>query len=160
MYEGGRHSFWRNNELAGDAAIFHAYSLYGKLPYETKVDLLGRGNIARGSLTTLVSLGARVDVHDRKMEELLRKNLSKYDVIVNGVLWDIKRKDHIIYKEDLKRMKNDSIIIDISCDRNGAIETSIPKTLENPLYYVDNVLNYAVDHTPTILFKSATKSIS
>lgn len=160
MYEGGRHSFWRNNELAGEAAIFHAYSLYGKLPYDTKVALLGRGNIARGALTTLVSLGARVDVYDRRMESLLRKSLYKYDVIVNGILWDTNRRDHIIYREDLKKMKNDSMIIDISCDRSGGIETSIPTTLENPYYYIDDVLHYVVDHTPSILFKSATKSIS
>lgn len=160
MYEGGRHSFWRNNELAGEAAVFHAYSLYGKLPYETKVALLGRGNIARGALTTLASLGARVDVYDRRMEKLLRDNISEYDVIVNGVLWDTSRKDHIIYSDDLKRMKRDSMIIDISCDRNGGIETSIPTTIEDPIYYVDNVLHYVVDHTPSILFKSATSSIS
>lgn len=160
MYEDGRHVFWRNNELAGEAAIFHAYSIYGKLPYETRVALLGRGNTARGALTTLVSLGARVEVYDKRMENLLRKNISNYDVIVNAVLWDTKRKDHIIYKEDLKKMKNDSMIIDISCDRNGGIETSIPTTIENPVYYFGNVLHYVVDHTPSILFKSATGSIS
>ena len=59
MYELGRHTFWRNNEIAGEAAIMHAYSIYGKQPYETNVALLGRGNIARGALTTLVSLGAK-----------------------------------------------------------------------------------------------------
>ncbi len=160
MYEGGRHTFWRNNELAGEAAIFHAYSIYGKLPYETSVALIGRGNIARGAMTTLVSLGAKVEVYDRRMEELLRKELHKYDVIVNGILWDTNRADHIIYKEDLKRMKRDSMIIDISCDRAGGIETSIPTTIEDPVYYIDNVLHYAVDHTPTILYKSASKSIS
>lgn len=160
MHEGGRHCFWRNNELAGEAAIFHSYSIYGKLPYETKVALLGRGNIARGALTTLVSLGARVDVYDRKMEQLLRDNIGNYDVIVNGVLWDTTRKDHIIYKNDLANMRKDSMIVDISCDRQGGIETSIPTTLENPVYYVDNVLHYVVDHTPSILYKSASKSIS
>lgn len=160
MYEGGRHSFWRNNELAGEAAIFHSYSIYGKLPYETKVALLGRGNIARGALTTLVSLGARVDVYDKRMEQLLRENIGEYDVIVNGILWDTTREDHIIYREDLKRMKKDSMIIDISCDKEGGIETSIPTTIEDPVYYVENVMHYVVDHTPSILFKSATKSIS
>ncbi len=160
MYEDGRHTFWRNNELAGEAAIFHAYSLYGKLPYETSVALIGRGNIARGALTTLVSLGAKVEVYDRRMENLLRKEIEKYDVIVNGVLWDVERNDHIIYREDLKRMKRDSMIIDISCDREGGIETSIPTTIENPTYLVENVLHYVVDHTPTILYKSASKSIS
>lgn len=160
MYEDGRHSFWRSNELAGEAAIFHAYSIYGKLPYETKVALIGRGNIARGAMTTLVSLGAEVEVYDRKMEALLRKNISKYDVVVNGILWDTKRRDHIIYEADLKFMKKDSMIIDISCDRGGGIETTIPTSIEEPTYYKNDVLHYAVDHTPSILYKSATKSIS
>lgn len=160
MYEGGRHTFWRNNELAGEAAILHAYSLYGKLPYETNVALIGRGNIAKGALNTLVSLGAKVEVFNRHMEELLRKNINNYDVIVNGVLWDTSRKDHIIYKEDIKKMKKDSMIIDISCDRSGGIETSVPTTLESPIYYIDDVLHYVVDHTPSILFKSASASIS
>lgn len=160
MYEGGRHSFWRSNELAGEAAVFHAYSIYGKLPYETIVALTGRGNVARGALTTLISLGAKVEVYDRKMEAMLRDRIGEYDVIVNGLLWDTKRKDHIIYRQDLKRMKKDSMIIDISCDRAGAIETTIPTTIENPVYYEENVLHYAVDHTPTILYKSASKSIS
>ena len=160
MYENGRHSFWKNNELAGEAAILHAYSLYGKLPNETRVALLGRGNVARGAFRTLVSLGAKVDVYDKRIEQLFRDNIQKYDVIVNSVLWDVKRKDHIIYKRDFKRMKKDSMIIDISCDRGGGIETSIPTTLENPIYYIDNVLHYVVDHTPSILFKSATKAIS
>ena len=63
-------------------------------------------------------------------------NAGNYDVIVNGVLWDTTRKDHIIYKNDLANMRKDSMIVDISCDRQGGIETSIPTTLENPVYYV------------------------
>lgn len=56
------------------------------------------------------------------------------------VLWDTKRKDHIIYREDLSRMKKDAMIVDVSCDRNGGIETSIPTTIENPTYKVDGVI--------------------
>ena len=36
MYEDGRHSFWRNNEIAGEAAVFHAYMCHGIFPYNTK----------------------------------------------------------------------------------------------------------------------------
>ncbi len=159
MYENGRHSFWRNNEIAGEAAVMHAYNLYGKLPYETKVAIIGRGNTARGALTTLVSLGARVEVYDKNMEELLRKNIYKYDVIVNALLWDTQRSDHIIYINDLKRMKKDSMIIDVSCDKAGAIESSTPTTLDDPIYYYEDILHYVVDHTPTIMYKSASKAI-
>ncbi|GAB6168183.1 N(5)-(carboxyethyl)ornithine synthase [Clostridium carnis] len=160
MYEMGRHSFWRNNEIAGEAAIFNAYSIYGRLPYETSVALIGKGNSARGALTTLTSLGAKVEVYDRKMERMLRDRIGEYDVVVNAILWDTKRKDHIIYREDLKRMKRDSMIIDISCDKSGAIETSIPTTIQNPVYYSENVLHYVVDHTPSILYKTSTSAIS
>ncbi len=160
MYEGGRHSFWRNNEIAGEAAVFHAYMCHGVFPYNTKAAVLGRGNIARGAIKTLNYMGATVVQYDRKQEGLFRKELDRYDVVVNGILWDTTRKDHIIYREDLKRMRRNSMIIDVSCDRNGGIETSIPTTIDNPIYEVEGVTHYVVDHTPSLFWKTATESLS
>ena len=160
MFEDGRHMFWRNNEIAGEAAIMHAYTLYGLFPYDTKVAVLGRGNIARGALKTLTFMGADVTVYDRRTEKLFQKELPNYDVIVNGIMWDTSRKDHIVYKKDLKRLKKGSLIIDISCDRNGGIETSVPTSMENPIYEVDGIVHYVVDHTPSIFFKTISKSLS
>lgn len=160
MYENGRHSFWRNNEIAGEAAVFHAYMCHGVFPYNTKAAVLGRGNIARGAIKTLNYMGAEVMQYDRKTEHLFRQELGQFDVIVNGILWDTTRKDHIIYKEDLKRMKRNALIIDVSCDRNGGIETSIPTTIENPTYQVEGVTHYVVDHTPSLFWKTTTESLS
>jgi N5-(carboxyethyl)ornithine synthase len=125
-----------------------------------KVAVIGRGNAAKGALTTLTRLGAHVTVVDRKTEKLFQAEMDKYDVIVNALLWDTKRKDHIIYKTDLQKLKKGAFIIDVSCDRNGAIESSVPTTIEEPVYYVDGVLHYAVDHTPSIFYKSASKMLS
>lgn len=160
MYEDGRHVFWRNNEIAGEAAIAHAYMIHGVFPYSTKVAVLGRGNIARGAIRTLYSMGADVRQYDRHSEVLLRKELAEYDVVVNAILWDKLRKDHIIYKDDLKRMKRGAMIIDISCDRAGAIETSTPTTITEPTYFVDGVRHYVVDHTPALFYKSTSAAIS
>lgn len=160
MYEDGRHVFWRNNEIAGEASIMHAYTLHGLFPYDTKVAILGKGNTARGALKILTFMGADVTIFDRKTEKLFQKELDKYDVIVNCILWDTSRKDHIIYKKDLKRMKKGSLIIDVSCDKNGGIETSVPTTMDNPLYEIDNIVHYAVDHTPSIFYKTISKSLS
>ncbi|WP_273401842.1 N(5)-(carboxyethyl)ornithine synthase [Traorella massiliensis] len=160
MFEEGRHVFWRNNEIAGEAAIMHAFQCYGIMPYNTKVALIGRGNVANGALKILTLLGADVTIYSRKTENLLRKELSNYDVIVNAILWDTKRTDHIIYKEDLKRMKTNSMIIDISCDKNGGIESSIPTTIESPIYFVDGIIHYVVDHTPSLFYKTTSISIS
>lgn len=160
MFENGRHVFWRNNEIAGEAAILHAFTLYGLLPDKTKVGLIGRGNIARGALKMLTLLGADVTVYDRRTESLFRQEIKKYDVLVNGILWDTNRTDHIIYREDLKHMKNGALLVDISCDKNGGIETSIPTTIEKPTYIIDNIVHYAVDHTPTLFYKTVSNSLS
>ncbi len=160
MFYKGRHCFWRNNEVAGEAAIMHAYMCYGVFPYNTRVAVLGRGNVARGALKALNYMGAEVTVYDRTTENLFRDELGYYDVIVNAIIWDTKRSDHIIYRDDLKRMKKGSMIIDISCDRNGGIETSVPTTIKDPIYTVDGIMHYVVDHTPSIFYKTASKSIS
>ncbi len=160
MHYEGRHVFWRNNELAGEAAVLHAFQCYGKMPYETKVAVIGRGNTARGAIKILNMLGADVMQYDRYTEQLLRKELSSYDVIINCILWDVSRTDHIIFKSDLSKMKRNSMIIDVSCDRNGGIETSVPTTIENPTYMVDGVLHYVVDHTPSLFFKTFTRNNS
>lgn len=160
MYDKGRHVFWRNNQLAGEAAIMHAFQCYGIMPYNTKVALLGRGNVAMGALKTLTLLGADVTVYSRSTEELFKEEIHNYDVIVNAILWDTSRKDHIIYKSDLKLMKKNAMIIDISCDQNGGIETSKPTTIESPYYYEDGIMHYVVDHTPSLYYKTTSIGIS
>ncbi len=160
MYEDGRHTFWHNNEMAGEAAIMHAFRCYGEMPYNTKVAIIGRGNVATGALRILTCLGADITIYTKRTEKLFRKEMDHYNVIVNALLWDTSRTDHIIYREDLKRLPHDALIIDVSCDRNGAVETSVPTTIEDPIYKVDGVTHYVVDHTPTLFYKTATKGIS
>lgn len=160
IYEDHRHSYWRNNELAGEAAVMHAYQLNGVMPYDTKVALLGRGNTARGAQKILTSLGADVQVYDRRQEALFRKEMTNFDVIVNAILWDTTRTDHLIYQKDLKKFKEGTMIIDVSCDENGAIETTIPTTLAHPIYEVEGVVHYTVDHTPTIFYRTSSSAIS
>jgi N5-(carboxyethyl)ornithine synthase len=154
MFENGRHVFWFNNELAGEAAVLNAFQCYGELPFGLNVAVIGNGNTARGAVRVLNMLGARVMQYNRRMEALLREEIGNYDVIVNCILWDVKRNDHVIYRDDLKRMKKNAMIIDVSCDRHGGIETCIPTTIEKPTYIVDGILHYAVDHTPSFFYKT------
>lgn len=160
MYESGRHSFWRNNEIAGEAAIIHAFQCWGKMAYDCNVAVIGRGNVARGAIKILDKLGAKVTTYDRRTEKKFQTELGNYDVIVNAILWDTSRTDHIIYKEDLKRMRPGSMIVDVSCDTNGGVETSHGTTIEEPTYVVDGILHYVVDHTPALFYKTVSESLS
>lgn len=154
MFYKNRHVFYQNNILAGEAACYHAINYLGRVPDNLQAAIVGNGNTAHGAYKVLSKLGVKVDFYTRELEELLRENIEKYDLIVNCVLWDVKRIDHIIYKEDLKRMKKNSMIIDISCDKHGAIESSHPTTIEEPVYIMDGIIHYVVDHTPSVFYQT------
>jgi N5-(carboxyethyl)ornithine synthase len=160
MYEDGLHSFWLNNEIAGEAAIIHSVPHLGRLPNGLHSCIIGKGNCSRGAYKMLSKLGADIIVYDRHTVKRLRDEIGQYDIVVNAVLWDVFRKDHIIYKEDLVKMKTGSMIVDISCDPGMGIETSRPTTIEDPIYEIDGIKHYAVDHAPTIFHSSASSAIS
>jgi N5-(carboxyethyl)ornithine synthase len=160
VFEQGRYIFYRNREVAGEAAILQAFTCYGKMPYECKVAIIGNGQTAKGAMRILHGLGATVDVYGRKLEKLFREKMVEYDVIVNCVMWDISRKDHLIYRDDLKRLKPHTMIVDVSCDPGLGIETSRPTTISDPVYVVDGVIHYAVDNTPAMFPMTVTKVLS
>ena len=160
IFEDGRYIFYRNREVAGEAAIMHAFCHYGRMPYECKVAIIGNGQTAKGAMRILHGLGATIDVFGRQREKLFRQKMFEYDVIINCVLWDISRQDRLIYREDLKHFKPHAMIIDISCDPHLEIETSQPTTISDPVYEVDGVLHYAVDNTPAMFPYTVTKVLS
>ncbi len=160
IYEKGRYIFYRNREIAGEAAVLQAFCFYGKMPYESRVAIIGNGQTAKGAMRILHGLGARVDVYGRKLEKLFLEKMYEYDVIINCVMWDISRNDRLIYKEDLRKFKPHTMIIDVSCDPYLEIETSHPTTISNPVYEVDGVLHYSVDNTPAMFPYTVTKVLS
>lgn len=160
IYEDGRYIFYRNREVAGEAAILHGFRYSSRMPYDATVAILGNGQTAKGALRILHGLGAKVDVYGRKYEKLFRKKMYDYDVLVNCVMWDTSRTDRIIYRKDLKKMKPGTLIIDVSCDPELEIETSHPTSIDDPVYEVDGVIHYAVDNTPAMYPKTVSKLLS
>lgn len=160
IYEDGRYIFYRNREIAGEAAVMHAFRFCGKMPYDTSVAILGNGQTAKGAMRVLHGLGARVDVYGRRMESLFRKKMFDYDVLINCVMWDTSRTDRIIYAEDLKKFCPGTLIIDVSCDPHLEIETSHPTTIDDPVYVVDQVIHYSVDNTPAMYPITVSKVLS
>ena len=160
IYEDGRYIFYRNRELAGEAAIMQGFRFSGMMPYDAKVAIIGNGQTAKGAFRVLAGLGATVDIYGRKFEKLFRKNMFDYDVIVNCVMWDTNRTDRLIYAEDVKKMRPGTLIIDVSCDPYLEIETSHPTSISDPVYTVDGVVHYAVDNTPAMFPLSVTNCLS
>lgn len=160
IYEDGRYIFYRNREVAGEAAILQAFRYSGKMPYDAKVCIVGNGQTAKGCLRILHGLGAYVDMYPRKFENLFKKKMFDYDVIVNCVMWDTNRTDRLIYRSDLQKFKPGTLIIDVSCNIHLEIETSRPTIIDDPVYEVDGIIHYAVDNTPAMFPDTVTKILS
>jgi alanine dehydrogenase len=63
--------------------------------------------------------------------------------------------------EDLTGFAPGSLIVDVSCDEGMGFEWAKPTTFDDPMFTVGNGVNYyAVDHTPSYLWNSATWEIS
>ena len=130
--------------------------------------ILGCGVVGRGALEVLHALGANCTVMDINVG-ILRSVLAEYkssintmfcnketiasvlpqtDMVINCVKWPKERKDFLIDKEMLKLMEPGSVLVDISNDDPGAIESSHETHHDNPRYVVNGVVHYCVSNIP------------
>jgi alanine dehydrogenase len=87
--------------------------------------------------------------------------LAEHDIIVNCVLQDTNAPLTFLIDDDLALLKPGSLIIDVSCDEEMGFSWARPTTFTEPTFVVgDNVTYYAVDHSPSHLWNSASWEIS
>jgi alanine dehydrogenase len=83
--------------------------------------------------------------------------LAEHDIIVNCVLQDTDAPLTFMTDDDLADMRPGSLVVDVSCDEAMGFSWARPTSFDDPTFVVgDNVLYYAVDHTPSYLWNSAT----
>jgi hypothetical protein len=88
--------------------------------------------------------------------------LAEHDVIVNCVLQDTNAPLTFLDEDDLAEFRSGSLIVDVSCDEAMGFSWALPTTFEQPTFTVgaNNVTYYAVDHSPSYLWDSASWEIS
>lgn len=83
--------------------------------------------------------------------------LADNDIVVNCVLQDTAAPWTFLVEEDVARFRPGSLIVDVSCDEGMGFGRARPTSFEDPTFVVGgNVTYYAVDHTPSYLWESAT----
>ena len=161
--------------------------LLGGVPGVRPADvvILGGGVVGTNSAKMAAGLGARVHILDVDLERLRylddvmpanvdleysnRPNIlgaiTRADLLVGAVLLPGAKAPHLVVREDLKRMKDGAVIVDVAVDQGGCIETARPTTHEDPTYVVDGVIHYCVanmpggvPHTSTLALTNATFS--
>jgi alanine dehydrogenase len=87
--------------------------------------------------------------------------LAEHDLIVNCVLQNPNAPLTFMTHDDLAVVAPGTLIVDVSCDEGMGFSWARPTTFADPTFVVgDNVLYYAVDHSPSYLWNSATWEIS
>lgn len=90
----------------------------------------------------------------------LVNELTAADIIVNGVLQNPNNPVIFINDNDIDKFTKPCLVIDISCDMAMGFSFARPTDFSNPIFKIGNIKYYAVDHTPTLLWNSASWEIS
>ena len=78
----------------------------------------------------------------------IEKLLPEVDLVVGAVLVHGAKAPHVITRDQLRLMKKNAVLVDVSIDQGGCFETSHPTTHTNPTYEVDGVTHYCVANMP------------
>jgi alanine dehydrogenase len=87
--------------------------------------------------------------------------LAEHDIVVNCVLQDPNAPLTFLVEDDLDAFGPGSLVVDVSCDEAMGFSWARPTSFEAPMFTVgDGIRYYAVDHTPSLLWDSATWEVS
>jgi alanine dehydrogenase len=105
--------------------------------------------------------GGRIAVHTDAGEIPVAQHLAGFDIVVNCVMQDTDNPMMFVFSDQLHLLPAGHLIVDVSCDRGMGFEWARPTSFEEPMFSVgDGVSYYAVDHSPSYLWNSATWGIS
>lgn len=140
-----------------------------------EVVIIGAGQFGTAAVRAFIGMGAHVTVLDTS-PEALRRIYDRYpsvttlvahpyaiaracvyaDVVLAAVHVPGQRPPTIITREMVRSMKPRSVLMDISIDDGGCVETSRLTTLEHPTFIEEGVLHYCVPNIPSLVARTST----
>jgi alanine dehydrogenase len=140
-----------------------------------EVVILGGGIVGRYATQMFLGMGAHVTVIDQNLAALqslwdrfpslvtmisTQRNIERAtayaDVLVGAVLTPGERAPLLVTRDMVRAMKPRSVIMDVSIDQGGCIETSRPTSHEHPVYVEEGMLHYCVPNMPGAVARTAT----
>ncbi|KRP05463.1 MAG: alanine dehydrogenase [Sphingobacteriales bacterium BACL12 MAG-120802-bin5] len=146
----------------------------------TQILILGAGVVGEFAARAAIGLGATVKIYDNNVYKLSRlqnnigarvytsvinpktllKDIRTADVLVGAIHSELGRTPIIVSEAMVMEMKSGSVIIDVSIDQGGCIETSEVTTHAQPTYIKHDVIHYCVPNIPSRVPRTASYSIS
>jgi len=145
-----------------------------------KVVVIGGGTVGTCAAKVAAGIGAKVTLLDisikrlRYLDDVLPKNINLLvsnqhnieeeakdaDAVIGAVLIPGAEAPKLMTEEMVKKMKPNSVIVDVAIDQGGCIETSRPTSHSEPVYKVHNVLHYCVTNMPGAFARTSTFALT
>jgi alanine dehydrogenase len=133
-----------------------------------KVVIIGGGVVGVNAAKIAAGMGAHVVILDTSLERLrhlsdvmpanvqlifsnrhnLLDQITGADLVIGAVLIHGAVAPKLIRREDLAKLRRGTVIVDVSIDQGGCVETMHPTTHENPTFIVDGIVHYGVANMP------------
>jgi alanine dehydrogenase len=142
--------------------------------------IIGGGVVGTCAARVAAGMGARVVMLDVDLERLreldefiprnvrliysdphaLRDHLGWADLLIGAVLIPGAKAPNLVSRQDLALMKPGSVIVDVSIDQGGCVETARVTTHSEPTYVVDGVIHYCVGNMPGAVARTSTLALT
>jgi alanine dehydrogenase len=144
------------------------------------VVIIGAGTVGLNAAKMAVGMGARVFVLDINLKRLgylddifgnqittlysnyinLRETIARADLVIGAVLIAGARAPKLVTEQDVRNMREGSVIVDVSVDQGGCVETSHPTYHEDPTFVVHGVVHYCVANMPGAVARTSTFALT
>ena len=145
-----------------------------------RVTIIGGGIVGASAARIALGMGAEVTILDRNIERLrhleevlherlitrsadplaVEESVVEADLLIGAVLVKGARTPHVVTRAMVARMARGSVVIDVSVDQGGCIETIRPTTHSDPIYFIDGILHYGVTNMPGAVPRTSTAALS
>lgn len=146
------------------------------------VVIIGAGTVGRSAARVASGMGARVTVIDKDLEQLtelinifgnrietlysdsynIKEAVKSADLVISTVLIPGSSAPKLVTENMVKSMEEGSVIVDVSIDQGGSIETTVghPTTHSDPIFIKHGVIHYAVTNIPGSVPMTSTKALA
>ena len=145
-----------------------------------RVTIIGAGVVGSNAVKMAVGLGANVTVLDVNLKTLaylddiyagrvstqfsdpisIERAVLESDLVVGAVLLPGARAPRLVTEAMIKQMEPGSVIVDVSIDQGGCVETARPTYHDNPTYVVHDVIHYMVANMPGAVPRTSTYALT
>lgn len=144
------------------------------------VVILGGGVVGHNAAKIALGYGARVTVIDKNLNRLrqlddlfrgelvtlasnpytIRDAIAEADLIIGAVLVPGASAPKLVKREMLRAVRQRAVVVDVSIDQGGCLETSRPTTHTSPVYVEEGVLHYCVSNIPAAVPHTSTYALT